>query len=73
MERVKVQSNTARSTKLYVPVDGLVSLDEQGVTEVSAKCAEILTTNTNDWELLDKPARNQDADEVPSTDEEEEE
>lgn len=42
------------STKLIVPIDGMIEIDNEGIADVSAKCAAILVNNTNDWEFLKK-------------------
>lgn len=40
--------------KLIVPVDGIITIDEKGEVEVSTACAELLVTNTNDWQYADE-------------------
>ena len=54
--------------KLIVPVDGEISIDGNGVADVSAKCAVALVTGTNDWAYASK-AKN--APEVEDEDDEE--
>lgn len=53
---MKIKSKKANlvSMKLNVPVDGQISIDANGVADVSAKCAVILVTGTNDWGYLTK-------------------
>lgn len=40
--------------KLCVPVDGTITIDGNGVADVSVKCATILVKGTNDWDYLKK-------------------
>ena len=42
------------STKLIVPIDGMIEIDSNGFADVSAKCAALLVNNTNDWEFVKK-------------------
>lgn len=65
---MKIKSKNAKlvSMKLNVPVDGQISIDANGIADVSAKCAVILVKGTNDWEYMSKKA------EVAEEEEEEE-
>ena len=65
--KIKSKNPKLASMKLNVPVDGQISIDANGIADVSAKCAVILVKGTNDWEYLSKKA------EVAETEEEEEE
>ena len=40
--------------ELIVPVDGRITIDANGVAEVSPKCAAVLVKGTNDWEYAKK-------------------
>ena len=40
--------------KLIVPIDGEISIDANGITDVSPKCAIALVTGTNDWNYASK-------------------
>ena len=37
---------------LIVPIDGLITIDEKGYADVSAKCAAALVKGTSDWEFV---------------------
>ena len=50
--KIQAIDEKLRSTKLQVPYDGLISIDANGVAEVSEKAAEILVKGTNDWKYL---------------------
>lgn len=54
--KIKSKNPKLASMKLNVPVDGQISIDAKGIADVSAKCAVILVTGTNDWEYLTKRA-----------------
>ncbi len=47
--KIKAKNSKVASMKLCVPVDGVISIDVDGVANVSPKCAEILVKGTNDW------------------------
>lgn len=49
--------------ELIVPVDGRISIDANGVAEVSAKCAAALVKGTNDWDYAKKATAVQDDEE----------
>lgn len=52
--KIKSKNSKIVSMKLCVPFDGIVQIDEQGIVDVSPKCAVQLVTGTNDWEYLKK-------------------
>ena len=54
--KIKAKNPKNSSMQLIVPVDGLITIDANGVAEVSAKCAAVLVTSTNDWEYVKKAA-----------------
>lgn len=59
------------STKLIVPIDGMIEIDNEGIADVSAKCAAILVNNTNDWDFLRKQKETEVVEETEETTEEE--
>lgn len=70
--KIKAKNSKIASMKLCVPVDGVISIDQNGVAEVSPKCAALLVKGTNDWEYLKKSAAKTEEEEKTSTDEVEE-
>lgn len=52
--KIKAKNPKNSSMQLIVPVDGLITIDANGVAEVSAKCAAVLVTSTNDWDYAKK-------------------
>lgn len=52
--KIKSKNPKIVSMKLCVPFDGIVQIDENGIVDVSPKCAVQLVTGTNDWEYLKK-------------------
>lgn len=60
--KIKSKNPKLASMKLNVPVDGQISIDANGIAEVSAKCAVALVKGTNDWEYLPKAAEIEEAD-----------
>lgn len=52
--KIKAKNNKIASMKLCVPIDGVISIDHEGVAEVSTKCATLLVKGTNDWDYLKK-------------------
>ena len=50
--KIKAKNNKIASMRLCVPVDGIISIDHNGVADVSPKCAAALVRGTNDWEYL---------------------
>ena len=69
--KIKAKNSKIASMKLCVPVDGVISIDRNGVAEVSPKCAALLVKGTNDWEYLKKSAAKTEEEEKTSTEEEE--
>lgn len=67
--KIKAKNSKIASMKLCVPVDGVISIDHNGVAEVSPKCAALLVKGTNDWEYLKKSAAKTEEEEKTSTDE----
>ena len=55
--KIKAKNPNIASMKLIVPIDGLITIDAKGETEVSAKCAVLLVNNTNDWGYVGKAAK----------------
>lgn len=51
--KVRIKTKSIKSTKLIMPIDGLVEIDADGIAEVSEKCAEIMVNKTNSWEMVD--------------------
>ena len=51
--RIKSKNSNIASVKLIVPVDGIITIDENGEVEVSTACAELLVNNTNDWQYAE--------------------
>ena len=70
--KIKAKNSKIASMKLCVPVDGVISIDHNGVAEVSPKCAALLVKGTNDWEYLKKSVAKTEEEEKTSTDEVEE-
>lgn len=54
--KIKAKKSNVASMELIVPVDGRISIDANGVAEVSPKCAAMLVKGTNDWEYYKKPS-----------------
>ena len=52
--KIKAKNQNVASMELIVPVDGRISIDANGVAEVSAKCAAALVKGTNDWDYAKK-------------------
>jgi hypothetical protein len=61
--KIKAKNQNVASMELIVPVDGRISIDANGVAEVSAKCAAALVKGTNDWDYAKKATAVQDDDE----------
>lgn len=51
MAKIKAIDPTIKGMSLCVPVDGIISIDANGVAVVSDKAAKILIEGTNDWEM----------------------
>ena len=50
--KIKAKKSNITNVKLIVPIDGLISVDNDGVADVSAKCATTLVKCTNDWDFF---------------------
>lgn len=61
--KIKAKNQNVASMELIVPVDGRISIDANGVAEVSAKCAAALVKGTNDWDYAKKATTAQDDEE----------
>lgn len=61
--KIKAKNQNVASMELIVPVDGRISIDANGVAEVSAKCAAVLVKGTNDWDYAKKATAVQDDEE----------
>ena len=55
--KIQAKDKSIKLMKLCVPFDGVITIDEKGIADVSAKCAEELVKKTNDWEYVGKPAK----------------
>lgn len=66
--KVRIKTKSIKSTKLIMPIDGLVEINADGIAEVSEKCAEIMVNKTNSWEMVDSVVEAEA--EVPETAEE---
>ena len=51
--KIKAKNSSVKSMKLIVPIDGIIDIDANGVTEVTDKAADLLVNKTNDWNYLD--------------------
>ena len=61
--KIKAKNQNVASMELIVPVDGRISIDANGVAEVSAKCAAALVKGTNDWDYAKEATAVQDDEE----------
>lgn len=61
--KIKAKNQNVASMELIVPVDGRISIDANGVAEVSPKCAAVLVKGTNDWDYAKKANTSQDDEE----------
>jgi len=61
--KIKAKNQNVVSMELIVPVDGRISIDDNGVAEVSPKCAAALVKGTNDWDYAKKATAVQDEEE----------
>lgn len=50
--KIHATKPTIKSMNLIVPVDGLITIDDKGYADVSAKCATLLVKGTSDWEFV---------------------
>ena len=55
--KIHAKNETVKSTKLILPIDGLITIDKDGIAEVSDKCGEILINSTNDWLAMGKTTK----------------
>lgn len=65
--KIKAKKSNVASMELIVPVDGRISIDANGVAEVSPKCAAMLVKGTNDWEYYKKPSVEEEEEEEVET------
>ena len=61
--KIKVKDSKNYSTQLIVPVDGVITIDSKGMSEVSAKCAAALVGGTNDWEYIKRKVEDEEDEE----------
>ena len=54
MAKIKAIDSQVKGMKLCVPVDGIISIDAEGIAVVSDKAAKILIEGTNDWKMADE-------------------
>ena len=60
--KIKAINPTIVAMQLIVPIDGLISIDENGIADVSPKCATMLVKGTSDWAFVSgKSAAEKDA------------
>lgn len=50
--KIHATKPTIKSMNLIVPIDGLITIDDKGYADVSAKCAAALVKGTSDWEFV---------------------
>ena len=50
--KIHATKSTIKSMNLIVPIDGLITIDDKGYADVSAKCAAALVKGTSDWEFV---------------------
>lgn len=50
--KIKAKNSKIASMRLCVPVDGIISIDHNGIADVSPKCAAMLVKGTSDWDYL---------------------
>lgn len=70
--KIKAKNSKIASMRLCVPVDGIISIDHNGVADVSPKCAAALVRGTNDWDYLKSEKAAEADEETEETVEEEE-
>lgn len=68
--KIQARNSNVHSMSLVVPVDGIISIDEQGIADVSPKCAAALVKGTNDWDFVKGTAKDE-GEEVKAETEEE--
>lgn len=61
--KIKAKNSKIASMRLCVPVDGIISIDHNGIADVSPKCAAMLVKGTSDWDYL-KNAEEEEAETV---------
>jgi 4'-phosphopantetheinyl transferase EntD len=54
--KIQAKNPNVKSMNLIVPIDGLITIDDKGMVDVTAKCAVELVKNTNDWSYVGKVA-----------------
>lgn len=52
--KIKLKNNKLGITNLIVPIDGMISINPEGVAEVSEQCGEILLGQIDNWEKVVK-------------------
>lgn len=57
MVKLKSKQASVKNCKLVVPVDGTITIDGNGIVEVSDECAKQLLTIERDWAVADKNAK----------------
>lgn len=67
--KIKSKNPKVASMKLIVPIDGEITIDADGVAEVSPKCAIQLVTGTNDWAYASKAKESKATDTVDDEEE----
>lgn len=50
--KIQARNSNVHSMSLVVPVDGIISINEQGIADVSPKCAAALVRGTSDWDFV---------------------
>ena len=50
--KIKAINPTIVAMQLIVPIDGLISIDGNGIADVSPKCATMLVKGTSDWAFV---------------------
>ena len=63
--KIQATKSSIKSMRLCVPFDGIIEIDENGIADVSAKCAVELVKNTSDWKYIGKA---EDAEKTPKDD-----
>lgn len=59
--KIHATKSTIKSMNLIVPIDGLITIDDQGYADVSAKCAAALVKGTSDWEFVGGAPKDEDS------------
>lgn len=50
--KIKAINPAIVAMQLIVPIDGLISIDKNGIADVSPKCATMLVKGTSDWAFV---------------------